>query len=76
MSFPTTGVLLEANVGDSSPARGLTDMGGLPSFSRRSLLPKKLFGFRSDWTAKDVQGEGWRKIILLVIFYLFVYQCL
>lgn len=57
MSLPTTGVLLEANDGDSKPDIGLVVIGGLSSLSCRSPAPKKLFGFRSDWTAVSVVEE-------------------
>lgn len=57
MSLPTTGVLLEANDGDSKPEIGLVVIGGLSSLSCRSPAPRKLFGFRSDWTAVSVVEE-------------------
>ena len=64
MSLPTTGVLLEASVGDSKPDIGLIVIGGLSSLSCRSPAPKKLFGFRSDWTAVSVVGESdWLVVI-------------
>lgn len=58
MSLPTTGVLPEANVGDSKPDIGLVVIGGLSSLSCRSPAPKKLFGFLSDWTAVSVVEEN------------------
>lgn len=64
MSLPTTGVLLDASVGDSKPDIGLIVIGGLSSLSCRSPAPKKLFGFRSDWTAVNVVGGNiWLEVV-------------